>query len=415
MTLPIPDETRLAALRRMKVTATGGLVVAAGLFVLAVVVGDSRGGWGYLRAATEAAMVGGLADWFAVTALFRYPLGVPIPHTAIIPRKKDQIGEALAGFVQRYFLTGDVVVERLRAVDLPSRAGEWLADPDHAARVSDEVGELFRAGAQLLNDDDLRAGAARYADKKLRELDVAPLAARVIDGLVSSGEHQNVLGAGLRGLLHFLQDNEGVFRERLYQESPEWVPQWVDDRVFDRGVRAVREFVADVEGDENHLVRRKYHAALRDYTQALRTDPSKAQRLDQTKNALLDHPEVRGWLASLGVMLKSSVVDAAADPESELRQTAGSLIARLAGALRSDEELRSRIEQLSERAVRHVLVRYGDDIASLISGTVARWDAEETGRRLELQVGRDLQFIRINGTVVGALVGLIIYVVGQHL
>jgi uncharacterized membrane-anchored protein YjiN (DUF445 family) len=360
-------------------------------------------------------MVGGLADWFAVTALFRHPLGVPIPHTAIIPRKKDQLGAGLATFVQRYFLTGDVVVERLIAVDAPRKVGEWLAQPEHAARVADEVGVLFRAGADLVNDDDLRASAARYADKKIREVDVAPVAARVLEALVNAGEHQVALGAGLRGLMRFLAENEGVFRERLYQESPEWVPQWVDDRVFVRGFSAVEKFLRDVEGDPDHLLRRQFDTQLRAYAEALRTDPSKAERLEQAKNSLLEHPEVRSWLASLGVVLKTAVVEAAADPDSELRRTAGSLVARLADALQHNDELRGRIQQLLERAVRHVLVSYGDDIAELISGTVARWDSEETGRRLELQVGRDLQFIRINGTVVGALVGLVIYSVGHFL
>jgi uncharacterized membrane-anchored protein YjiN (DUF445 family) len=415
MTLPIPDAARLAALRRMKRTASGLLLAAAAVFVVCAAVGHGRGAWGFVQAAAEASMVGGLADWFAVTALFRHPLGVPIPHTAIIPRKKDQLGAGLATFVQRYFLTGDVVVERLIAVDAPRKVGEWLAQPEHAARVADEVGVLFRAGADLVNDDDLRASAARYADKKIREVDVAPVAARVLEALVNAGEHQVALGAGLRGLMRFLAENEGVFRERLYQESPEWVPQWVDDRVFVRGFSAVEKFLRDVEGDPDHLLRRQFDTQLRAYAEALRTDPSKAERLEQAKNSLLEHPEVRSWLASLGVVLKTAVVEAAADPDSELRRTAGSLVARLADALQHNDELRGRIQQLLERAVRHVLVSYGDDIAELISGTVARWDSEETGRRLELQVGRDLQFIRINGTVVGALVGLVIYSVGHFL
>jgi uncharacterized membrane-anchored protein YjiN (DUF445 family) len=415
MTLPMPDQSRLAGLRRMKRVATGFLVAAAALFLICVTVGDGHGVWGYLQAAAEASMIGGLADWFAVTALFRHPLRLPIPHTAIIPRKKDQIGAALATFVQRYFLTAPVIGERITAADVPGRVGEWLADPTHAARVSEELAAGLQGAARLMSDEELTQSVARFADTKLRQLDVAPIASRIIDAVISSGEHQVVLAAGLRGLMRFLDLNQDVFRKRLYAESPEWVPHWVDDRVFDRGFSAVQSFLADVTADERHELRQQYDRYLREYAEALRTDPVRAARLDVAKQKLLDHPEARAWLSSLGGTIKAAIVAGSADPDSEIRRTLASLVQRLADALRYNEELRTRIDAWLQRGVGYVLARYGDDIAELISGTVARWDAEETGRRLELQVGRDLQFIRLNGTVVGALVGVLIYTVGHFL
>jgi uncharacterized membrane-anchored protein YjiN (DUF445 family) len=415
MTLPMPDQSRLIGLRRMKLVATGFLVAAAALFLICVTVGDGHGVWGYLQAAAEASMIGGLADWFAVTALFRHPLRLPIPHTAIIPRKKDQIGAALATFVQRYFLTAPVIGERITAADVPGRVGEWLADPTHAARVSDELAAGLQGAARLMSDEELTQSVARFADTKLRQLDVAPIASRIIDAVISSGEHQVVLAAGLRGLMRFLDLNQDVFRKRLYAESPEWVPHWVDDRVFDRGFSAVQSFLADVAEDERHELRQQYDRYLREYAEALRTDPVRAARLDVAKQKLLDHPEARAWLSSLGGTIKAAIVAGSADPDSEIRRTLASLVQRLADALRYNEELRTRIDAWLQRGVGYVLARYGDDIAELISGTVARWDAEETGRRLELQVGRDLQFIRLNGTVVGALVGVLIYMIGHFL
>jgi uncharacterized membrane-anchored protein YjiN (DUF445 family) len=415
MTLPMPDQSRLIGLRRMKLVATGFLVAAAALFLICVTVGDGHGVWGYLQAAAEASMIGGLADWFAVTALFRHPLRLPIPHTAIIPRKKDQIGAALATFVQRYFLTAPVIGERITAADVPGRVGEWLADPTHAARVSDEFAAGLQGAARLMSDEELTQSVARFADTKLRQLDVAPIASRIIDAVISSGEHQVVLATGLRGLMRFLDLNQDVFRKRLYAESPEWVPHWVDDRVFDRGFSAVQSFLADVAEDERHELRQQYDRYLREYAQALRTDPVRAARLDVAKQKLLDHPEARAWLSSLGGTIKAAIVAGSADPDSEIRRTLASLVQRLADALRYNEELRTRIDAWLQRGVGYVLARYGDDIAELISGTVARWDAEETGRRLELQVGRDLQFIRLNGTVVGALVGVLIYMIGHFL
>ncbi|MHA3702341.1 DUF445 domain-containing protein [Jatrophihabitans sp. YIM 134969] len=418
MTLPVPDPARLAALRRMKVIAGALLLVAAALFVVARVFGGDDGDpafWGYLETTAEAAMVGGLADWFAVTALFRHPLGIPIPHTAIIPRKKDQIGESLAGFVQENFLTADIVGERLGSLHLSRRAGEFLADPGHARRLVDEAAVTLQGVSRVLRDDDIAPALAKVVEERLRALDVAPVASRVLDAVVESGQHQVALTGALRGLSHFLDENRTVFRERLAQESPEWVPSWVDDRVFDRLFRGLQTFVRDVVDGDDHQLRKRFDAYLREYAVRLREDPVTIAKLDAAKNQLLDHPAVRAWLETLWDHVKVAVLGSAADPDSELRRSATSLVVSAGRALRDDPALQARVEALVQRGVAHVVTRYGAEAGSLISSTVARWDAQETGRRLELQVGRDLQFIRINGTVVGALVGLAIHAVGQLL
>jgi uncharacterized membrane-anchored protein YjiN (DUF445 family) len=415
MTFPAVSDQRVRGLRRMKAVAGLLLLAAAALFVLCRTVGDDHGAWGYLQAAAEAAMVGGLADWFAVTALFRHPLGIPIPHTAIIPRKKDQIGASLGTFVQEHFLTPDVVGDRVRSAQLPRRAGEWLLDPTHARRLVDEGAVALRAAAVVLRDEELRAGVARFADARLRSLPAAPVVARVLDIVVSGGQHQDAMTAGLRAGMRFLDDNRTMLRRRLGEESPEWVPDWIDDRVFAKLFTGVQSFLADVVADPDHEFRRQFDARLRTYAESLRADPAAIARLESAKLQLLDHPAVRSWLGSLWDPLKQAILDASADPESELRQTAETIVRRVGESLAGDPATQAKVEGWLQTAIGHVLARYGTTLADVITSTVARWDTAETSRRVELQVGRDLQFIRVNGTVVGALVGVLIHVCAQLL
>ena len=413
--IPVPAAERVRALRRMKIVATGLLVFAAVVYGVCRGVWHGHGAAGYVQAAAEASMVGGLADWFAVTALFRYPLGLRIPHTAIIPRKKDQIGEGLAGFVNEYFITPEIVGERLALARVPQRVGDWLAEPAHARQVADELSKVVGGLASVLHDDELRNAVATFADKRLRELELAPLLGRVLEAICDAGQHQAVLTAGLRGLMRFLDENQAVFRRRLDQESPEWVPEWVDDRVFAKGFSAVQSFLADVSVDDAHELRRTYDEKLRDVARRLRSDPQQQARVERAKLDLLDRPDVRDWLSQLWLSMKKMVLDGAADPESDLRRSVESLTLTAGASLRDDEAVAAKVDEALQRLAGHVVQQYGQDLAGVISATVERWDTAETSRRLELQVGRDLQFIRLNGTVVGSLAGLVIYTLSQLL
>jgi uncharacterized membrane-anchored protein YjiN (DUF445 family) len=415
VTIPIPEPQRIAALRRMKVVAGGLLVLAAAVYAVCRVVWNGKGAAGYVQAAAEASMVGGLADWFAVTALFRHPLGLPIPHTAIIPNKKDQIGEGLASFVSQYFITPDVVGERVANARVPQRVGEWLVEPQHAALVAEELSSAVGGMATVLHDDELRHAVAAFADKRLRDLDVAPLLARVLEAVRASGQHQTALTGLLRGLMRFLDDNRRLFRERLADESPEWVPDWVDDRVFNKGFTLLQSFLADVSVAEDHELRRTYDAQLAEYIERLRTDPETAAKIEAAKIQLLDRPDMRDWLSTLWTNVKAYLVDGAADPTSDVRRSVESVTVRVGEVLRDDPTVAAKIDEALQRLTGHIITNYADDLAGIISATVERWDTEETSRRLELQVGRDLQFIRINGTVVGSLAGIAIYTISQLL
>ncbi|HTZ44704.1 MAG TPA: DUF445 domain-containing protein [Jatrophihabitans sp.] len=420
MTSPRPepaeaDRLRRSALLRMKAVATGGLLLAAVVFLLCRLVGDGAGGWPYLQAASEAAMVGGLADWFAVTALFRHPLGLPIPHTAIIPRKKDQIGESLGDFIRQNFLTPEVVGPRVQAAQIPRRVGEWLSSGDRPEQLAAEFGLALAGANTVLADDDIRLALERFADSQLRRLPAAPVVAKAIELAVQGEQHQRLLTETLRALMRFLDDNRDLFRQRLAEESPDWVPEWVDGKVFNRLFSGVQNFLADVTGNESHPLRRQYDERLRSYAERLRTDPAASAGLERWKSDLLDHPAVRNALASLWLPLKKAVLEAAADPDSELRRVIASAIRQTGLALSSDTELQAKSDRWVVGVMHHVLAHYSGELTGVITHTVARWDAESTARRLELQVGRDLQFIRINGTVVGSAVGLAIYAISRLL
>ena len=412
----LDDPERVRDLARMKRLATGLFLVAAAVFLGCVLLGEDAGAWvGYVRATAEASMVGALADWFAVTALFRHPLRLPIPHTAIIPRKKDQIGESLGTFVQENFLTRAVVEEKLTTIDVPGRLGAFLDAPGRAERLAGDASAVLTSLTSLLRDEDLEPAVAALVDRKLHETPAAPVLARILELVVEGDRHQEVLSAALRLLARFLQENRLVFRAQLGDASPSWVPDWVDDRVFDKVFAGLHGFLDEVGNDSRHELRRSYDARLRAYVHALRTDPDTAARVEDLKKELLEHPAVRTWSGSLWTNAKNGVLAAAADPDSELRARVAGLITDGARLLQTDPTVRELVQRHTHRIAGSVVERFSGDLADLVSSTVARWDTEETSRRIELQVGRDLQWIRVNGTVVGGLAGLVIYTVAQLL
>lgn len=399
----------------MKLVATGLLLLAAVVFLGCVIWQryDAPAWVGYVKATAEASMVGAIADWFAVTALFRHPMGIPIPHTAIIPRKKDQIGESLGEFVQSNFLTGPVLAEKLHQLEVSKKAGEFLSDPANARKLSGNVGRAITTGLEIMGDDDVQQVFDNIIMKRVRDADAAPILAKLIDIAVAGGNHQNMMTAGLKGVAKFLDENRQVLRVKLAQESPDWVPSWVDERIFNKIYSGVQSFIAEVAADENHEMRKQFDSRVREYAEQLRTDPEAAAKVAAIKDDILGHPAVREWSQSAWASLKRSLITMANDPDSDLRQQLEATIVKLGTTLANDPSLQAKVDGWVERGVLYVVDEYKEHIADLISGTVARWDTAETSKRIELQVGRDLQFIRINGTVIGALAGLVIYTVSQ--
>lgn len=399
----------------MKWRATGLLVAAATVFVVMRVATDGTGWAGYVTAAAEAAMVGGVADWFAVTALFRHPLGIPIPHTAIIPRRKDQIGQSLGTFVQDNFLDGDLVAERVHQYTIAKRLGVWMSEPENASRIGARTTALIEGVSDVLRDDEVAASIESMLVRRLEAIPLAPLAGQGLEAAIEGGQHQLVLDGALRSMTKLLDEQDAVLRKRLYEESPWWVPEAIDDRVFDKIHSGLSNMAADVLADPDHEIRAIVDARVGELAVELRTSPAMAEKGEQLKRQLLDHPEVRSWMNSLWDQLKASLIAAADDPDSELRQRIDTTIASAGQNLATDPLLQAKIDQWVEGVVRYAVDQSGSEVANLISTTVERWDADQTGERIELQVGRDLQFIRINGTVVGGLVGVIIHAIGELL
>ena len=325
-----------ASLRRAKRRATGLLLAAAALFVVIRLLTDGDGWSGYVEAAAEAAMIGGLADWFAVTALFKHPLGIPIPHTAIIPRRKDAIGASLGEFVQDNFFDPDDLA-RWVADRAPAEAlGRWLAAEGDTGLVS------------------------------------APALGRLLESLVDGGHHRSMVDAAVERADRFLVDNHDVLRDRIVEEAPIYTPKVLDHHIFNRLHRGVRGVLADMADDPEHELRLRIDAGLRSYAHRLQTS------------------------AALGTRVEAALV-------------------RVGQSLQSESSLQNRVDRWLVSAM-SLLARHAQaEVANVIGTTVARWDADDTSTRIERRVGRDLQFIRINGTLIGALAGLAIHAIGQLL
>jgi uncharacterized membrane-anchored protein YjiN (DUF445 family) len=360
-------------------------------------------------------MVGALADWFAVTALFRHPLGLKIPHTAIIKRKKDQLGEGLGSFVRENFLSPDVIETKVRDAEVASRLGKWLSEPQHAARVADEASTVLRVGVELLNDEDIQQVIDRTIVKRLAEPQWGPPVGRVLGQLLAENRQE--------ALIQLLCDrafdwslNAGETIERVVtRDSPTWSPRFVDHLVGDRIHRELMDFTDKVRRDPNHELRRSATRFLFEFANDLQNDGATMARADAVKEQLMARDEVTKAAETAWKTLKRLVLEGVDDPSSALRGRIADSVMQIGASLRDDAELRDKVDNWMVRGARHLVEQYGGEATAIITDTIERWDAEEASRRIELHVGRDLQFIRINGTVVGALAGLAIYAVAKFL
>jgi len=411
--LPPADEQRRSSLRIMRTVATGLLIVAAAIFVWSLRFAPEATWVGYVRAAAEAAMVGAIADWFAVTAIFKHPLGIPIPHTALIPRGKDAIGRGLGEFIRGNFLAPSEVAARIRESQPARRMGTWLRRPANAVAVATQLAALARTTVDLVKDDEVQESVESMVAARVRSIPLAPLIGGAIDNIMAEGRHHVLVDGILVAIDKAVLENQAILRERLGEESPWWVPEAVDDAVFRRIVEAIQSFIADLKRDPRHRLRRDLDARTADLARRLREAPEMQARVDELKEELLTHPEFRAWAAGLWTRLKADLIHALEFPESIARQRIEQMIIDLAARLETDSDLQHTVDRWIAETARRTLTESGDEVVNLVAGTVERWDAKETASRIELLVGKDLQYIRINGTLVGALIGLIIHAVSE--
>jgi uncharacterized membrane-anchored protein YjiN (DUF445 family) len=411
--LPDTADHQRRALSRNRLLATLLLLAAAAGFFATHLVPQPNFWILLLRAGSEAAVVGGLADWFAVTALFRHPLGLPIPRTAIIPKSKDRIGEGLGDFVERNFLSPDIIAAKLREIEPARHAAEWLAQPDHARGVAGQIASLLPYAVRSLDDAEVRAFVLRSFGEQLREIDLAPVMGRVIALVTASGQYDVVFDRLLDGAQALVAANEERIYAMVAERSRWWIPKQIDRRIAQAILGGVEELLAELRtpGSTGRDELRRAVASLAD---DLVVSPEQRRRFNEAKDRLLDHPEVQAWLARIWDDLRRIVIDDLSSPRSRTREAAYTAVLSFGRTLASDRPMQARLEAMLEQ-VALAAVPWRGRIGALIAEVVRSWDARTVSERLELAIGSDLQYIRMTGTLVGACVGCALYLVSYYL
>lgn len=405
------DETgQTERLRRMKRVPLLLLLLMAALYLMTL---TSTAEWRvWLNAFAEAAMVGALADWFAVVALFRHPLGIPVPHTAIIPRRKDDIGNTLARFVAEHFLEPSVVRVRLEAADPAGRVAGWLHQPGAQQRVATALARILVWGARAWQEENVRRLLRRLSRHQIERLDLAPVLGQMLDWLVQDGRHRRLLTQALRYAVVVLHDHRELIRGNVQRESPWWLPGFVDDRIVQQMLDRIENLLMQMSLDPDHALRRDFDQALARWVDELRHSPAMHESVERLRRAALENDWLQDYLYSLWTDLAAGIETDLAQDDSALHTHLRDLVRDFAAEFGRDAVLRDLANRwLVDSAVR-VVEDNREALASVISETVRRWDGRQTARRIELAIGADLQYIRINGTLVGGIAGLLIHAVG---
>jgi uncharacterized membrane-anchored protein YjiN (DUF445 family) len=407
-------ETVLAQrLAQMRWVATGLLVAMAVLFVTTHVLLETYPWLGVVNAFAEAGMIGALADWFAVTALFRHPLGLPIPHTAIVPTRKNEIGHALAQFIRENFLTREAVARRLESVDLADRLGNWLAQRANAKRVSRDLGLAMRWLIEAVDAAQLRAMLEASLQ---RSLDHLPLQAglSVVIEVLSSGDHAEAFIDHLVAIgQQQLQDNKEQIRARIRDRSPWWLPRFVDEAIYDQLVAELERILTDVGNNPGHPARAELNRRLKDLAVALSDDSKLAEKTRRLKMEFIEHPAVKAYFVELWSRLREQIAAALEDQDSPLRTGIENELCAIGKRVQDDPDARTRLDGWLKDLIIYLVDNYRQPLSETISETIEQWDPTATARRIELYIGRDLQFIRVSGTLVGGSAGVLIYLLVQ--
>ncbi|GAW52158.1 uncharacterized protein (Precursor) [Nocardioides sp. PD653-B2] len=390
----------------MRTLAVSLLVLAAVVYVATL---GQDGFLGFVNAGAEASMVGAIADWFAVTALFKHPLGLPIPHTALIPKRKDDLGRGLEEFVGENFLQEDIIRERVSSATISLRVGRWLAVPEHARRAVDEAAEVASLALNRVRDDHIEGLIRDALVPRFREEPISPLLGSLLEETVRDDLHHGLVDLGFEELYRWLVANPETVAEVLGDRAPWWAPTRLNDAVISRVHRELLRWIVDIREDPRHPARLALDSMLAQLAQDLLHNPDTQERTEALKHRLLDHPQVIASSVSLWNALRRTLQASLVDPEGAVRLRLLAEVSTFADRLLVEEPLRARLDGIASDAAVFAVERYGAEVTTVITHTIERWDGREAARRIELHVGRDLQFIRINGTIVGGLVGVLIH------
>jgi uncharacterized membrane-anchored protein YjiN (DUF445 family) len=409
------DIQRAADLRRMQTIATGLLVLATLVFLVTTIFREAAPWVPFVRAFAEAAMIGALADWFAVTALFRHPLGIPIPHTAIVPQRKERIAESFGRFIERNFLDPDKIAVRVRRQDVAGRLARWLRQPERSAQVADLAAESFAGLLKVANDDEVGRLIERALSERLAAVPATPVVGRLLGAVVAGHRQRDVLLQLARVATQWVEANQEVIRNRIAGELPPWVPRIVDQKIYERLLDGARKTLGELSENPEHPLYDQFNQTIDRWIVNLQYDPEVRARGEELKEELLAHPMLREVAGSLWQDMKGGLLAQCATPGSPLRLSIARGLAHLGDVLEREPEWRGRVDGWAEDLARFAVRRYGRSAGEFVTQTVRAWETQEITRKIELQFGRDLQFIRINGTIVGGLAGLVIYTVSLFL
>jgi uncharacterized membrane-anchored protein YjiN (DUF445 family) len=408
------EQEQQVQLRKSRRLATGLLVLMAVLFVAAR-LGQARYPWlSFVTAFAEAAMVGGLADWFAVTALFRSPLGLPIPHTAIIPRNKDRIGDSLSNFLEHNFITQEIIRKELREIDFAGAAASWLATPENSRAVARQAVRSLPSLLKVVEDDDVRSFIQSRLSRMMEHTRFAPVLADILGVLVASGHHRalfdHMIGFSARALEH----NKSYIRWKIHENSPRWMPKAIDEKFYERILEALQSTLDEMR-DEDSEWRLRFQNMADDFLHKLRESDEYEAKLDAIVSEVLGHPLVRNYVVDVWHDVKTRLLADAAAPDSQMAARLEEAARSFGSDLLQDANIQRKLNQWIRIFATETIVGRRETIADLVARVVRKWDAQTMSRKLELHVGKDLQYIRINGTLVGGLVGLVLHLVSLGL
>ncbi|KAA8728455.1 DUF445 domain-containing protein [Corynebacterium phocae] len=416
---PETEAAKAAELRRWKNWMLALLVLAAVIFLSCSWWQSQAGGapaWvGFVRAAAEAGMIGGLADWFAVTALFRHPMGLKIPHTALIPNNKDKVGDTLGTFVEEKFLTKEALSELVRKEQIPLKAARYLVHNGGAERLSQEGGRLIVAAVRNISTAEATEFINTQVIARLRDPEWAPPAGRILETYIADGKARPLED----DLIHWAHAKVGTLEEEVIvlvdEKMPAWLPKFARGMAGDKVYDAIVSWADDVLVDPNHNVRLALRRGLAKFAQDLQYDPAMVARVEGIKEEFFDSAQMQQAPGALWATVSETIIEQAKTPESYLRTKLAEVARSTGKRIISDTDFRKKLDGYVDTATEFAVDNYSSQVIELIPATIKQWPVEEASRVIELQVGKDLQFIRLNGTVVGALAGLALYTVNEVL
>jgi uncharacterized membrane-anchored protein YjiN (DUF445 family) len=409
--LSLSEREKAKGLTRMKRVATGLLVLMTAIYIVTHYFRTEYLWIEFIEATAEAAMIGALADWFAVTALFRHPLGIRIPHTAIIPNRKNQIAEQFGEFVQQNFLSEDLISKKLASMDLSQRVAAWLSQSKNADAVADQITAGLAGVVRVMNDEDIQTLIGHKLESKIRETSFAPLIGDLLSFISSGRRQQEMFNAFASVGMNLLEDGDKDIRETVETQTPWWFPGSLDKAIYSKIIRSVSKSLYEMQVDIYHPMRVRMMKMSAEFMEELKHSEDIKEKEISIKEDLLQEPAVRDFTQSLWIDIKTALLEQSQNPDAELKSAIHDAILHFAESILEDEKLARKINGWADDSARYLIRNFGHEVADLISQTIADWDPEGASERIELQIGRDLQFIRINGTIVGGLAGLTIHTI----